>query len=115
MPNLNDIIEWRRSRDRGLYSRQKRKWTGLICLLVSARPVGLYHQGAHFLFTLREPNKRRDPDGVASGASKFILDALQESKVILRDSWAGVLGLSYKWEVDKRAPGVLVRMSDAPL
>ena len=47
---------------------------------------------AYLRFTWGEPNKKRDPDNIAAGGRKFILDALVHSGILPNDGWANVTG-----------------------
>ena len=55
-----------------------------------------------------EPNARRDPDNVQSGANKIILDALQDLGVLQGDGRKYVTLISLPVEVDKNNPRIEV-------
>lgn len=59
-----------------------------------------------------EPNRRRDDDNVTSGASKVILDALQNCGIILGDGQKYVRCTKYPVEVDKENPRVEVTVAE---
>lgn len=66
-------------------------------------------ESAHVRFEWVEQNMKRDPDGVTFGAS-YVLDALQECGVLGNDGWRQILGISHKWRLDRKLPGVLVTL-----
>lgn len=57
-------------------------------------------------------NMRFDKDNV-SFAKKFILDALQESSVIERDSWKLCTPFTKGYAINKSDPRTIVRISDS--
>jgi len=59
-----------------------------------------------------EPNRRRDLDNIAGFASKVILDALVQQRVLADDSPRYVKGISYVWSVDKGNPRVVVMIEE---
>lgn len=58
-------------------------------------------------FRWYEPNKKRDLDNICF-AKKFILDALVNNKIIVADSWRGVVGFTDKFFVDSNNPRIEV-------
>lgn len=59
-----------------------------------------------------EPNRRRDDDNVTSGASKVILDALQNCGILSGDGQKYVRCIKRPVEVDKANPRVEVEISE---
>ena len=55
-----------------------------------------------------EPNARRDPDNVTSGAAKCVLDALQNMGVLRNDNRKHVSPVLPKPEIDRKNPRVVV-------
>ena len=128
LPGLNQIIEaakeqalwdsWFAKKGRkkpraptNTYSAMKRQWGGLIkaCIKVQAiRPV----PSAFFEFEWREKDRRRDPDNVAAGGRKLILDGLTRAGIIRDDGWKHVAGWKDSFVVDKAEPGVVVRIRE---
>jgi hypothetical protein len=114
MPGLNEIIALRAQKWKGAYSEVKRTWTETIVALVQAAGLPTFPRGACLDYTAREPDKRRDPGNVFGGIDKFVSDALVKAGVLKNDGWKGVLGLRFRWELNRDAPGVLVRLSESP-
>jgi hypothetical protein len=118
MPGLNEILDAKstvygsgKSRQ-DAYNKLKEKWTTRIhadVLTVGTRPV----VRARFLFTWYEPTRGRDPDNVAAGGRKLILDALKACGVIANDGWAQVAGWEDRFVVDKERPGVRIEIIPA--
>lgn len=108
MPGLNELLS-AKSTQRGnwsSYNDVKQRLFGQIQLLVRSkgiRPVG----PGHFSFLFVEPDRRRDPDNVAAGGIKILLDALVGAEVLAGDGWAHVLGFVSYWQVGDK-PGCLV-------
>jgi len=102
MPGLNEIINeakrmgWRAGRKGSRwsgYARMKRRWTNEVVLAVrkaKLKPV----RKAFLTFIWHEPNRKRDPDNVAAGGRKFILDGLVRAGILPDDTKAHVVG----WE-----------------
>jgi hypothetical protein len=102
LPGFNEILQAMRtkSKRRGKSGRKWYKWTEMKkeyeSIIISAinasgiQPV----KRAYFIFTFIEKNKKRDPDNVAAGARKLILDALQRTDppILKNDGWACVAG-----------------------
>jgi Holliday junction resolvase RusA-like endonuclease len=59
-----------------------------------------------------EPNAKRDPDNVTSGAAKCVLDALQNIGVLKNDNRKHVTPRLPKPEVDRANPRVEVSIQD---
>jgi hypothetical protein len=114
LPGLNDIIDACKS-GRGksnAYARMKAKWTNDIVMHIRAarlRPV----ESAYLRFIWRETSKRRNPDNVAAGGRKLILDSLVAAKIIGNDGWNEVAGWNDAWMVDAN-PGVEVAIFESP-
>ena len=111
-PNLNDLFRAKATpygkRGANGYAALKRDWAETVMLYTLKRrtPIGrcLVH------FEIIEPDQRRDPDNIAAGAAKLILDGLVKVGVLEGDGWAHIAGLSFSWRVGKPA-GVLVTLT----
>jgi hypothetical protein len=107
-PNLNDLIRAKGAAPQA-YNALKKSWaqTVAVCARRSYTPrVG--RCSVHL--ELVEPNKRRDPDNIAAGAAKLILDGLVKATVLKGDGWDHVAALSFSWRVGAE-PGVLVTLT----
>ena len=105
LPGLNEILGASNT-NRFAYAGMKKKWGRTVSLYALQQKFQPIVAPAHFEIECLEPNRRRDPDNIAAGAQKIILDALQESKLLGNDGWEDVLSLMVSWTVDKVAPGV---------
>lgn len=112
LPGLNELLAAAKGAGgRGaIYARTKRHWTNTIVLLARSarlRPMAR----VRLQFGWREPSKRRDPDNVAAGGRKLILDGLVEAQVLPGDGWAVIDGWVDAFETSD-APGCLVVMTE---
>lgn len=109
MPGFNDLIAAAKVRKGKWndYDRLKHQWTihidRQLCRLKPSRKVFIN-------FTWIEPNRRRDPDNIAAGGRKFVLDALVNAGIIPGDGWRHVAGWKDYFSVDKRNPGVVLEI-----
>lgn len=125
LPGMNEFIDARargyhtRRKGRSVfvnrYAEMKRKWSKRIkphCTGEFTR-LQLFHKRhgpAVVRLRIYEPNKRRDPDNVAAGAWKIILDAMQ-GEVLGGDGWRHVATtLVTTLDVDKENPRVDVHV-----
>ena len=117
LPGLNDIIGemsghlTMRGRRVYRYTQTKKRHTHSLVALIHAqglRPV----TGPVWVFcTWTEAGKRRDPDNIASGGCKLILDALKAAGIIANDGWRHIVGFEHRFALGR--PGVTVRLFDA--
>jgi hypothetical protein len=121
LPGLNELIAaaketWGRNKHGqrvDAYSSLKKRWTVELGIFIRACRLQKMTPPVWFEFQWVERNKRRDPDNVAAGGRKLILDALQAFGVIENDGWGTVtFGWSDKFLVDPKDPGVRVIMVD---
>jgi Holliday junction resolvase RusA-like endonuclease len=97
MPGGNDLLKWAKTNPRW-YASEKRKWGTLVALYAREQGFKVISSPAHFEFELWEPNRRRDPDNMCFGASKFLLDALQDAKLLENDNWNWVRSFAFTWK-----------------
>lgn len=108
MPGMNEIIALAR-RNRYASAGQKKQWTQRVAFATAAAKVPQY-KWATFEFEWVEPNRKRDPDNIAS-ARKFILDGLQQASALEGDGWFQIRGWSDRFRVTRDkgdSPGVRV-------
>ncbi len=112
MPGLNELIAAAKGAGgRGVaYAKLKRQWTETVWALAKRERLP-YFERASFSFEWREPNRKRDPDNVAAGGRKLILDGLVLAKVLPGDGWAHVARWIDRFEV-VGFPGVLVTITE---
>jgi hypothetical protein len=109
LPGLNELLAWAKSR-RGAWSRyatQKRRWERQLVQLIKnqrLKPVAC----AWLWLLWVEPTRRRDPDNVAAGGRKLLLDALVASGVLPADNWRAIRGWTDQFLVDPDQAGVYV-------
>lgn len=110
-PGLNELLAAAKMRRGRVYAAIKRRWTHQVAEAARAQRIPQYER-ARFAFLWREGSRRRDPDNVAAGGRKLILDGLVEAGVLPNDGWGNVVGWTDAWEVC-RTPGVLVTIETA--
>lgn len=88
LPGLNEIIDENR-RNKYAGAKQKRAWRHALELVFIIQMKENHWQGCQRHATVKvdfyEPDRRRDDDNVFGGL-KIILDAMQDAKVIPKDS-----------------------------
>lgn len=112
LPGLNDVILANRSNKYGGAAMKKRAEERIAIDLRMAklkpctRPVRIY-------CTWIEPNRKRDPDNIAS-AKKFILDTLVREGILAGDGWKHIdrEGFRDKFVHDPKAQGVVVEIEE---
>ena len=116
LPGLNEIISAHgtaqqvRTRTGKLiriskYDKLKKQWGERIAWEAKAQKLAPVKR-AHFAFEWGEPDRRRDPDNIAAGGRKLILDALVKAGILANDGWQQIAGWSDTFHVG--VPGVVV-------
>ena len=119
LPGLNELIDAAKgSGGRGAaYARLKRQWTETVWARAKAAKIdkpGPFECPVFLTFEWIEKDKRRDPDNVAAGGRKLILDGLVAAGVLQGDGWQWIRAWNDAWRtVDEmvtgsREPGVCV-------
>jgi len=118
LPGMNEMIDaakkvipWLSKGKKKVYeySAMKKKWTAHVAMIAGRRRDPLRRVKFQFLWV--EPNKRRDPDNIMCG-QKFVMDGVVAAGIIKKDGWAQVAGSKHEFMVDKKRPGVLVRIME---
>lgn len=105
LPNLNDYTKACRS-NRFAGANMKKQAEKIIQIYIMQQLKGVHFDGTvELAFRWYEPNKKRDLDNICF-AKKFILDALVANKIIVADSWKGVVGFTDKFFVDANYPRI---------
>lgn len=101
MPGLNRVISSNR-RNPYAGARLKGEWDAIcyFSILKAKKTLTPVNGPCRIEFEWHEANRRRDPDNIFS-AKKFILDAMQEAKIIPNDSQKYIAGLSDRLIVDQ--------------
>lgn len=107
LPGLNDLI----FTNVGARIKHQRGPKQMVKLLVQAQGIATFTKPVMLKFEWREPNKRRDPDGVCGG-SKLVIDALKTAGVLANDGWKHIASIVHSWSVDAQSPGVLVTITE---
>lgn len=108
LPGVNEIVGAARA-NRFVSAKQKREWTDAVAMHARAARIPPARR-VYLVFDWVEKSKRRDPDNVAGGGRKFILDGLVAAGVLKNDGWGEVAGWEDRFSVDKARPGVKVTM-----
>lgn len=108
LPGLNDLIFTKVRKGIKVRGEAVRR----VVLLAQLSRLPRFER-ARFEFAWVEPNMKRDPDGIAGGGRKVVLDGLVQAGVLPGDGWAHVAGWSDRFEVSKAAPGARVRIISA--
>ena len=113
LPGMNELIKAAKGyRGRGIgYANLKRKWTDTVALLARAAKLPRLDRVA-ISFEWHERTKRHNPDNIAAGGHKVILDGLVKAGVLRNDGWSEIAGFSDTWCVSRKA-GVWVVLDSA--
>ncbi len=117
LPSMNDLIAAAKgSGGRGIaYATLKRQWTGAIAGLATRAKLPGFPGAATLEFLWSEKRRNRDPDNIAAGGRKLILDGLVTAKVLKGDGWRFVWSWTDKFVVTDGPwkPGVSVIIREA--
>jgi hypothetical protein len=94
------------------YARLKRDWTNAVQCCAQAAKLPAFLERVTLAFTWWERDRRRDPDNVAAGGRKMILDGLVAAGVLLGDGWRVVAGWTDAFDLGE--PGVRVTITSVP-
>ena len=120
LPGLNELIDAAQSRAR-TWGRSRRQWNGYANLKKQQGETAYWQllkqhmqpmRRVRLTFVWQERNRFRDPDNIAAGGRKIILDAMVKAKILNDDGWRQIDGWSDHWVVVNDSPGVTVRMDD---
>ncbi|WP_447859710.1 hypothetical protein [Nitrospira calida] len=112
LPGLNELVAAAKRRSGtgwNGYAALKRQWMAVLAPMIAGAKLPRLSR-AWIGFRWLEPARRRDPDNIAAGGRKLVLDALVAAGVLPGDGWRGVLGWSDRFAVDARRPGVTVTL-----
>lgn len=105
LPNLNDYTRACRSNAYAGANMKKQAEKIIQVHIVQQLKWVQFDGTVELAFRWYEPNKKRDLDNICF-AKKFILDALVSNKVIVADSWKGVVGFTDHFFVDAKNPRI---------
>ncbi len=116
LPGMNELIAAAKgSGGRGMaYAKLKRQWTETIWALAKAARIdkpGPFERPVLITFDWIEKDQRRDPDNVAAGGRKLVLDGLVAAGVLKGDGWRHISAWNDRWQtvagtVASKGPGV---------
>lgn len=109
LPSLNEYVKACRANAHA--GNKMSREAHYLCRLGMLRHHGKTLNRVHITFKWFEKNKRRDKDNVAF-AKKFILDALQEEKIIKNDGWHEIEGFTDEFYISKENPHVEVILKE---
>lgn len=110
LPNLNEIINEGRTSIRWA-ARQKKRWTDTTAWQIHIQRVPHITKPIVVRLTWFAKDKRTDPDNLAGGGCKVLLDALQMAKVLDNDGWQ-IRGIIHRFKIDKKNPRVEVLLRE---
>jgi hypothetical protein len=111
LPGLNELIAAAKgSGGRGMgYAKLKRQWTDTVFALARCARIhkpGPFERSVLLTFDWVEQDKRRDPDNVAAGGRKLILDGLVKAGVLSGDGWKHVRSWNDRWQTVAEVGGL---------
>lgn len=117
LPGLNELIAAAKSgRGRGnAYSRLKAEWTNVIVIHAKAARVPAFSRRVFVTFEWVEKTRKRDPDNIAAGGRKLVLDALVKAGVLQGDGWKYLATWTDRfvlWHPGLKGPGVGVTIQE---
>jgi len=104
-PGLNDMIDAAK-KGKGKYqpyALMKEQYTDIVAWTAKKLPK---FNKIDIAITFYEKNNSRDPDNIAAGGTKMILDGLVKAGVIENDNRKHVNSISHKFETDRLNPRV---------
>jgi hypothetical protein len=112
LPGLNELIDAAKgSGGRGAgYARLKREWTEAVWAYAKQARLPAFPRRVVLEFTWHERDRRRDPDNVAAGGRKLVLDGLVVAGVLKGDGWRYVQSWTDRFYVNPDRPGVGVQI-----
>lgn len=112
LPGLNELLAAAKRRARNGwngYAAIRRRWGRvLVARLRLAAPPRF--RRAWVRFTWIEPGRRRDPDNVAAGGRKLLLDAFVQAGVLPDDGWRAIAGWTDRFVVRPGRGAVFVEV-----
>ena len=115
LPGVNELIAAAKSgHGRGnAYARIKAAWMEAIWIRAKVTRMKPMVGAVRLSFLWVERDRRRDPDNVAGGGRKLILDGLVKAGVLTDDGIDEIRSWVDTFAVDKTSPGVRVELGPA--
>ena len=111
-PGLNDMIDAAK-KGKGKYqpyALMKEQYTDIVAWTAKKLPK---FNRVDIVITFYEKNNSRDPDNIAAGGTKMILDGLVKAGVIENDNRKHINSISHKFETDRLNPRVEIEIREA--
>lgn len=107
LPGMNEMIDM--ARDHWSESHRNRQmWVDHIAAIIGRVPK---LERVHVHFHWLEKDRRRDPDNIIA-AKKYVLDGMVAAGLVSNDGWVQAAGFLDTWDVNKKNPGVYVRVRE---
>lgn len=98
LPNLNELLDGKARSWRGrkaftrqnIYNRIKQDWTSRVATFAKAARLYPVQGPIRFIAIWHAESRRLDPDNLAAGGRKVILDGLVKAEIIENDGWKQV-------------------------
>jgi Holliday junction resolvase RusA-like endonuclease len=106
LPGLNELIAAAKLRYRGknvAYGKLKAEYEQQVFWAIKQAKVKRIVRPVFITFVWVETNRRRDPDNIAAGGRKIILDALVQAGVLKNDGWSQIGGWRDQFRIAKNA------------
>ncbi len=108
MPGMNEIIEAAKKHHMK-YAEMKKVNTEVVAYTAKH----IHKMSRIFLnITWYCKNKKKDPDNIAAGGTKFICDGLVQAGVLENDGWAQIEGFSHSFKIDKNNPRIEIEIRE---
>lgn len=106
LPGLNELIAAAKQRYHGKnvgYGKLKAGYEEQVFWAIKEAKLKRITQPVFVDFTWTETNRRRDPDNIAAGGRKIILDSLVQASILENDGWSQIRGWSDQFCIGKKA------------
>lgn len=108
LPSMNEIVAASKKHHMS-YANMKKDYTALVQISAANLPK---IKKADFEITWYCKNKRKDPDNIAGGGTKILMDGLIKAGVMPNDGWNEVNSITHKFEVSKENPRIEVSIHE---
>jgi len=108
LPGMNELIAAAKGAGgRGVrYAHVKAEWTDAVWAYAKNQRLPSFPGRVVIEFRWFERDRRRDPDNVAAGGRKLVLDGLVKAGVLKGDGWKFIQSWTDRFDVAPERPGV---------
>lgn len=110
LPSMNEIIKASKSHY-GQYNSMKSKFTNLVAMHARNQNIPVM-QSVDVSITWYCKNRRQDPDNIAAGGCKMILDGLVKAGKLPNDGFKNIGGIMHRFAIDKQNERVEVVLEE---